>query len=47
MVRDRDRWRAVVNAVIEVPGSIKRGEILDQLQAGKLLKNNSAPCSKY
>ena len=32
LAQDRDRWRALVSAVREPSGSIKRGEFLDQLQ---------------
>jgi hypothetical protein len=29
LAQDKDRWREIVNAVINLPGSIKRGEFLD------------------
>jgi hypothetical protein len=29
MAQDKDRWRAVVSAVMKASGSIKRGEFLD------------------
>ena len=32
LVQDRNRWRAVVSTVMELSGSIKCGEFLDQLQ---------------
>jgi hypothetical protein len=32
LAQDRDRWRALVNAVNETSGSIKYGEFLDCLQ---------------
>jgi len=43
--RDRDRWRAVVNAVMNLGGFIKCGEFLDWLRTCWLLEKNSAPIS--
>ena len=43
LVKDTDRWWAVVNSVMKLWG----GKFLDQLTTGQLLKNDSAPWSKY
>ena len=43
LAQDRDRWRALVIAVMSLSGSIKRGEFLDWLRTGWLLKKDSAP----
>ena len=39
LAQGRDSWWALVNAVMNQSGSIKRGEFLDQLRTGWLLKD--------
>jgi hypothetical protein len=46
LARDRDRWRALVNAAMNLRGSIKCGEFLNYHRTCKLLKKNSAPLSQ-
>ena len=45
LAQNRDRWRALVNAVNESSGSMKCGEFLIWLKTGWLLKD-CAPWSK-
>jgi hypothetical protein len=42
----RDRWRVVLNAVMNLSGSIKFGVILHSLQTDWFLKMDSAPWIK-
>jgi hypothetical protein len=43
LAQDRERWRALVNAVMEPSGSIKCGEFLDYLK--NLLASQVGLCS--
>jgi hypothetical protein len=43
MAQDRDQWRALVNTVSSLRGSIKCWEILEWLLNWWLLKKGSAP----
>jgi len=42
LAQDRDRKRALVNAVINLRGSVKCGEFLDWLRTDHFLKENCA-----
>jgi hypothetical protein len=42
---DREKWRAVVNAMIKPLGSIKFGGFLDQSRSSMLFRKEPAPCS--
>jgi hypothetical protein len=46
LAQDMDRWRTLVNAVMNLRGSIKFGEFLDYLRTGQVLKKDSASWSK-
>ena len=45
LAQDRERWRAVVNAIMNLPFSIKCGEFFDNPRTRWLLRKDSAPCS--
>ena len=45
LAEDRERRRALVNAVMNLKGSIIFGEILDQLRTIQLLRKDSVPWS--
>jgi hypothetical protein len=43
MAQDRYQWRALVNTVLNLRGSIKYWEVLQGLHNWRLLKKGSAP----
>jgi hypothetical protein len=43
MAQDRDQWRALVNTVLNLQGSIKCWELLEWMHNWRLLKKGSAP----
>jgi hypothetical protein len=45
LVQDRDRWRAVVNAVLKLWDPQNAGNVFDYLWTCQLLRKDSAPWS--
>ena len=45
VAQDRDRWWALVNAVMNLQVKIKFGEFFEWLRTCQLLRNDSAPWS--
>jgi hypothetical protein len=45
LAQHRDRRWALVNAILNLRGSIKYGEFLDRVRTRQLLRNRSAPRS--
>jgi hypothetical protein len=45
LTEDRERRRALVDAVMNLKGSIAFGEILDQLRTSQLLRKDAVPWS--
>jgi hypothetical protein len=43
MAQDRYQWRALLNTILNLRGSIKCWEVLEWLHSWRLLKKGSAP----